>query len=159
MRSYLKNYRTELSRQKGAKEPYYPKAVSLIRLVLLSQADESGFIQLEQSLLFRRLRFVARVRNACSYLLHLHFKDREFWSFGGCQGTITQVGEVYSGVNWTTGFNIQFGYSFRRVQAFRRYIDWSTALESLTTPIGPTDTQFLFNTLFSSLLTDRFPTA
>jgi len=27
------------------------------------------------------------------------------------------------------------------------------------TPTGLTDTQFLFNTLFSSLLTDRFPTA
>ena len=80
-------------------------------------------------------------------------------SFRSRQGTITQVGEVYGRVNWPTRFNIQIRHRFGSIQTFQEYMDWSIALESLTTLTGLIDTQFLFNTLFSSLFTNRFPTS
>ena len=83
----------------------------------------------------------------------------EFQSFGSCQRIITQVGEVYSRVNWPTRFNIQIRHSLGSVQAFYGYIDQSIALEFLITWTGLTDGQLGTQyTLFSSLLTNYFPT-
>jgi len=82
MRSYLKNYRIEPSKWKDIKELYYPRAASLIYLVLLSQADKNGLVQPKRSLLIYHLRFVVKVRNTCNHLPRLYFKDKEFWSFG-----------------------------------------------------------------------------
>jgi len=46
-------------------------------LILPGQADKSGLIQPEQSLLIHYLRFIVRVRSACGHLLYLYFEDRQ----------------------------------------------------------------------------------
>ena len=74
-------------------------------------------------------------------------------SFRSYQGTTTQVGEVCSGVNQPTRFNIQIRYRFGSTQAFQGYIDWSVAPKSSITWIGSSGT---YNTLFLLFLLTAF---
>ena len=133
IQSCLKNYRTELSKQKDTGELYYLR-VNLVLLALLNQADKSGL-----SLLIYYLGFIVKVkvRSVYGHLIYYCLQDRSrAGSFRSRQGTMTWVGEACSGVILPPVYNIQIGCSFGRVQAFYSYVDWSATPESIITQIG-----------------------